>query len=51
VLKEKLHKEVVLAEVEDKSLMGGVKVVIKGTIIDGSAKRQLELLKENILKE
>ena len=50
-LKEKLHKEVVLSLVEDKSLMGGVKVVIKGTIIDGSAKRQLELLKENILKE
>lgn len=51
VLKEKLHKEVVLSAIEDKSLMGGVKVVIKGTIIDGSAKRQLELLKENILKE
>lgn len=51
VLKEKLHKEVVLSAVEDKSLMGGAKVVIKGTIIDGSAKRQLELLKENILKE
>jgi F-type H+-transporting ATPase subunit delta len=51
VLKKKLHKEVVLSTVEDKSLMGGVKVVIKGTILDGSAKRQLELLKENILKE
>jgi len=51
VLKEKLHKEVVLTPVEDKTLMGGVKVVIKGTIIDGSVKRQLEILKENILKE
>jgi F-type H+-transporting ATPase subunit delta len=50
-LKEKMHKEVILTAAEDKTLMGGVKVVIKGTIIDGSAKRQLELLKENILKE
>ncbi len=50
-LKEKMKKEVILDTVEDKTLMGGVKVVIKGTIIDGSAKRQLELLKENILKE
>jgi len=37
--------------VEDKSLMGGVKVAVKGTIIDGSVKRQLETLQENILKE
>ena len=50
-LKEKMHKKVILTAAEDKTLMGGVKVVIKGTIIDGSAKRQLELLKENILKE
>jgi F0F1-type ATP synthase delta subunit len=42
---------VVLATVEDKSLLGGVKVEVKGTIIDGSVKRQLETLKENILKE
>jgi F-type H+-transporting ATPase subunit delta len=51
-LKETFHKtEVVLATVEDKSLLGGVKVEVKGTIIDGSVKRQLETLKENILKE
>ena len=51
-LKEKLHKkEVILSTIEDKSLIGGVKVEVKGTIIDGSVKRQLETLKENILKE
>lgn len=50
-LKRKLRKDVVLRVVEDKSLIGGVKVVVKGTIIDGSVKRQLEVLKENILKE
>lgn len=51
-LRERFHKkEVVLATVEDKSLIGGVKVDVKGTIIDGSVKRQLETLKENILKE
>ncbi|HBA54045.1 ATP synthase F1 subunit delta [Syntrophorhabdus aromaticivorans] len=51
-LRERFHKkEVVLATVEDKSLIGGVRVNVKGTIIDGSVKRQLETLKENILKE
>ncbi|HNQ47629.1 MAG TPA: ATP synthase F1 subunit delta [Syntrophorhabdus sp.] len=44
-------KEVILSTIEDKSLIGGVKVAVKGTIIDGSVKKQLEILKENILKE
>lgn len=47
----KLNKQVSLAVKEDKSLIGGVKVAIKGTIIDGSVKRQLHTLQENILKE
>jgi F-type H+-transporting ATPase subunit delta len=51
VLKEKMKKEVVLSMVEDKTLIGGIKVAVKGTIMDGSVKRQLEVLKENILKE
>jgi len=51
VLKEKLKKDVILDAIEDKSLIGGVKVSLKGTIIDGSVKRQLETLKENIMKE
>lgn len=50
-LKEKLKKDVLLDPVEDSSLIGGVKVSLKGTIFDGSVKRQLEILKENILKE
>ncbi len=51
VLKERTKKDVVLNVVEDKSLIGGVKLDVKGTIIDGSVKRQLNTLKENILKE
>ncbi len=47
----KLNKKVSLTALEDKSLIGGVKVMIKGTIIDGSVKRQLQTLQENILKE
>jgi F0F1-type ATP synthase delta subunit len=47
----KFEKQVILAVKEDKSLIGGVKVAIKGTIIDGSVKRQLHTLQENILKE
>jgi len=50
-LKKRLHKNVLLQVIEDKTLIGGVKVNVKGTIIDGSIKRQLETLKENILKE
>jgi F-type H+-transporting ATPase subunit delta len=50
-LKEKMKKEVVLEMIEDKTLIGGIKVVVKGTIIDGTVKKQLEVLKENILKE
>ncbi len=46
-----LEKQVILSVKEDKSLIGGVKVSIKGTIIDGSVKRQLHTLQENILKE
>jgi len=47
----RLSKQVTLAVQEDKNLIGGVKVAIKGTIIDGSVKRQLHTLQENILKE
>lgn len=50
-LGERLHKEVVLTSIEDKTLIGGIKVEIKGTIIDGSVRRQLETLKQTILKE
>jgi F-type H+-transporting ATPase subunit delta len=50
-LKKRLHKDVALRVVEDKTLIGGVKVNVKGTVIDGSVKQQLETLKENILKE
>lgn len=50
-LKARLQKDVVLNAVDDKTLIGGVKVSLRGTIIDGSVKRQLETLKENILKE
>jgi len=47
----KLGKEVTLTALEDKDLIGGVKVMIKGTIIDGSVRKQLQTLQENILKE
>lgn len=50
-LSTKMMKEVILTAHEDKSLIGGIKVIIKGTIIDGSVKQQLATLKENILKE
>jgi F-type H+-transporting ATPase subunit delta len=51
VLGEKMKKQIVLQTVEDKSLIGGMKIQIRGTIIDGSVRRQLETMRENILKE
>jgi len=51
VLKVWMKKDVILNVIEDKSLIGGIKLNVHGTILDGSVKRQLEALKENILKE
>jgi F-type H+-transporting ATPase subunit delta len=51
VLGEKLNKKVLLDIKEDKDLIGGIKVVIGGLRIDGSVKRQLEILNESMMKE
>lgn len=51
VLSERLGKKVQLSPVEDKDLIGGVKVVVGGLRIDGSVRHQLELMNESILKE
>jgi F-type H+-transporting ATPase subunit delta len=50
-LGERMSKKVRLEVKEDKSLIGGLKVIIGGTMIDGSVKRQLELLNESMMKE
>jgi F-type H+-transporting ATPase subunit delta len=50
-LGEKLNKKVLLDIREDKGLIGGIKVVIGGLRIDGSVKRQLEILNESMVKE
>lgn len=51
VLSQRLGKQVLLSSVEDKTLIGGVKVVVGGLRIDGSVRHQLELMNESILKE
>ncbi len=50
-LGERLQKRVELGVTEDKDLIGGVKVVVGGLRIDGSVRRQLEILNERIMKE
>ncbi|OPY66391.1 MAG: ATP synthase subunit delta, sodium ion specific [Syntrophorhabdaceae bacterium PtaU1.Bin034] len=50
-LGERLNKRVLLEIKEDKSLIGGIKVAVGGIRIDGSVKRQLELLNESMMKE
>ncbi len=50
-LGERLSKKVELHVEEDKELIGGLKVIVGGMRIDGSVKRQLELLNESMMKE
>ena len=50
-LAKRLNKRVQLDMREDPSLIGGIKVVVGGFRIEGSVKRQLELLNERMLKE
>jgi F-type H+-transporting ATPase subunit delta len=50
-LAQRLNKKVELSVHEDRSLLGGAMVVIGGLRIDGSLKRQFEMLNESILKE
>ncbi len=50
-LSQKLEKKVELVVTRDEELIGGVKVVVGGLRIDGTVKRQLEILNERIMKE
>lgn len=51
VLTERLKKKVMLTVFEDKSLIAGLKLVLDGTVIDGTIRKQLDIIKETILKE
>jgi F-type H+-transporting ATPase subunit delta len=50
-LGEKLRKKVLLDVRQDPDLIGGVKVVVGGLRIDGTVRRQLEILNERMMKE
>jgi len=50
-LKEVLSKEITLDVREDPTLIGGLKVNVDGTVYDGSVKRQLERLKQQLASE
>jgi F-type H+-transporting ATPase subunit delta len=47
----RFNKKVQLQIKEDKDLIGGIKVIVGGMRIDGSVRRQLELLNESMMKE
>lgn len=54
-IKEKYKKKYEASEVkihllEDKSLLGGIKVIIGDTVIDGTVKSRLEELKKSLLQ-
>jgi F-type H+-transporting ATPase subunit delta len=50
-LSQRLQKKVELTVTRDKELIGGVKVVVGGLRIDGTVRRQFEILNERIMKE
>lgn len=50
LLEEKLNKKVELENAIDKKLVGGVLLRIGDKVIDGSIKRRMELLREDLLK-
>ncbi|MCS7280333.1 MAG: ATP synthase F1 subunit delta [Desulfobacterota bacterium] len=51
ILKEKIKKEIVLTVIEDKSLIAGIKLVLNGWVLDGTIRKQLDSMKETLLKE
>lgn len=51
ILSEKFGKKVILEVREDKSLIAGLKLVLDGIVMDGTLKRQLEIMRETIMKE
>jgi len=48
-LENKFNKKVVLSCMVDKNLIGGIKISIGDYVVDGSIKRNLEVLKNSIL--
>ena len=48
-LEKKFNKKVVLSCIVDKTLIGGITISIGDHVIDGSIKRNLEILKNSIL--
>ncbi len=51
VLAEKFGKEIILTTETDEELIGGAVTRVGGRVFDGSVRKQLEQLKENILEE
>ncbi|MCX7769868.1 MAG: ATP synthase F1 subunit delta [Proteobacteria bacterium] len=49
-LEEKLNKKVILTTEIEPSLIGGIWVKVGDLIFDGTVRRQLEILKENLIK-
>lgn len=50
VVEKSLNKKLVLNAVVDKDIIGGVMLKIGDVIYDGTVKKQLEILKDNLIK-
>lgn len=51
ILSEKFGKNVLLEVQEDKGLIAGLKLVLDGIVMDGTLKKQLEIMRESLMKE
>lgn len=51
ILSRKFGKNVLLEVKNDSSLIAGLKLVLNGFVLDGSLKRQLEIMRERIMEE
>ena len=48
ILSKKTNKTIIIKEIIDKNIIGGIKINLNGLIIDGSIQGKIERLKKNI---
>ena len=50
-LKSKINTDISISNIEDKKILGGIKLKVGNTLIDGSLSTKLEKLKENMVNK
>ena len=50
-IKSKINTDISIKNIEDKKILGGIKLKVGNTLIDGSLSTKLEKLKENMVNK